>query len=93
MVLVVVPSWVGVVDIIVDVVVLVVSVSNMLLLFECLPKNLHLQKVLKLLLLYMYLDTLFHNLLNFSICLSLILLCLDSLILLMSKLNCVRFFS
>ena len=53
----------------------------------CPPNKLHPSKVL---LLYMYPVTLLCSLLNLVFCLTLTLLCLNSFILLMSKLHCVR---
>ena len=87
MVVLVVLDWVGAVHFVfVMVLVVGVEMSDMMLLFGCLPKNmcppenLHLLKVPNLLLLYMYLDNLFHNPLNLSIFLILFFfVCLNSL--------------
>ena len=72
-----------------------VELTNILLLeYEwknmCPPKNLHLSKLPKIPLLYMYPVALLCSLSNVASSLTLILLCLKSFILLISKLHCVR---
>ena len=64
------------------------GVSNVALLFECLPKTCVCQND-ETVMIYMYPKSLLDNLLNLFICLSLVLLCLSSLILLMGKMHCV----
>ena len=96
-------AGIGVVD--ATAVVNVVDAVGVEMLFECPPKtvcpltNMCLPKVLKPLLLFMYPLIIMDNLLNLSFHVDLALLCLNSLILFISKLCCkrslswIRFFS